>query len=79
MIRIAMDPVCEMEIRPEEAVVVARFEGHRVYFCSENCYEAFLDLPHSFVGWSDGLGRERGRRRPRLNLRGVVSGGRPGR
>ncbi len=79
MIRTAIDPVCEMEIRPENAVEIARFEGHRVYFCSENCYEAFLDLPHSFVGWSDDLGRQRGRRRFRLSLRHAVSGGHPAR
>ena len=50
MIRTAMDSVCEMEIRPEEAAAVARFEGHRVYFCSQNCYEEFLDIPHRYVG-----------------------------
>ncbi len=75
MIRTALDPVCEMEIRPEDAVAIARFEGHRVYFCSENCYKAFLDLPHSFVGWADDLGRQRGRRRFRLNLRHALRGG----
>ncbi len=79
MIRTALDPVCEMEIRPEDAVAIARFEGHRVYFCSENCYEEFLDLPHSFVGWADDLGRQRGRRQFRLDLRHVVSGGHSGR
>lgn len=77
MIRTAIDPVCQMEIRPEDAVTIARFEGHRVYFCSENCHEEFLDVPHSFVGWVDDLGQQRGRRRFRLNLRRVVSGGRP--
>lgn len=72
MIRTALDPVCEMEIRPEDAVAIARFEGHCVYFCSENCHAEFLDLPHSFVGWADDLSRYRRRRRFRLNLRGVV-------
>lgn len=79
MARTAMDPVCEMEIRPDEAAAVARFEGHRVYFCSQNCYEEFLALPHSFVGWADDLSRQRGRRGLRLNPPGVVSGGRPAR
>lgn len=76
MIRTALDPVCEMEIRPEQAVAVARFEGHRVYFCSENCYEAFLDTPHRFVGWDDDPDRQRGRRRLRLSLPRAVAGGR---
>lgn len=79
MIRTAMDPVCEMEIRPESAPAIAMFEGHRVYFCSENCYEEFLDVPHRFVGWDDGPNRRRRRRRPRLDLPRVLTGGRPGR
>lgn len=74
MIRTALDPVCDMEVRPEEAVAVAMFEGHRVYFCSENCYQEFLDTPHSFVGWDDDQDRERGRRLLRLNLRRVPAG-----
>jgi Cu+-exporting ATPase len=52
-----MDPVCEMEIRPDEAAAIAVFEGHRVYFCSESCYEEFLDVPHRCVGWADDLDR----------------------
>ena len=77
MIRTAMDPVCEMEIRPKDAVAVVRFEGHRVHFCSQNCYAEFLDVPHRFVGWDDDRDRRRGRRGVRLNLRHVISGGRP--
>lgn len=51
-----LDPVCRMEIRPEEAVADAWLEGRRrFYFCSWSCYEAFLDLPHTYVGWT---GRE---------------------
>lgn len=69
MIRTAMDPVCEMEIRPEEATAVAVFEGHRVCFCSQNCYEEFLDIPHRYVGWEDDSDGQRGRRRLRLPLR----------
>lgn len=74
MIKTALDPVCDMEIRPEDAVAIERFEGHRVYFCTENCHEAFLDLPHSFVGWADDLGRRRGRRRFSLDLRHAMNG-----
>jgi YHS domain-containing protein len=76
MIRTAMDPVCEMQIRPDEAAAIAVFEGHRVYFCSESCYEEFLDVPHRYVGWDDDLDRQRGRRRLRLELRRVLTGGR---
>lgn len=76
MIRTAMDSVCEMEIRPEEAAAVARFEGHRVYFCSQNCYEEFLDIPHRYVGWHEDSYRRRGRRWLRLDLRRVLAAGR---
>jgi YHS domain-containing protein len=49
-----LDPVCEMEIRAEQAVAVATLEGgRRFYFCSLACHEAFLDLPHAYVGWLD--------------------------
>ena len=75
MIRTALDPVCEMEVRPEQAAAVAMFEGHRVYFCSENCYEEFLDTPHRFVGWGDDPGRERERRGLRQALGRWLAGG----
>lgn len=48
-----LDPVCRMEIPPEQAVASAKLDGRRrFYFCSLPCYEAFLDLPHAYVGWS---------------------------
>lgn len=77
MIRTVMDLACEMEIRPEDAAAVARFDCHRVYFWSLNCHEEFLDVPHSFVGWADDFGRQRGRRRFRFDLYGVANGGGP--
>ena len=49
-----LDPVCEMSIRPSDAVATASLDGwRRFYFCSRGCYEAFLDLPHAYVGWSN--------------------------
>ena len=77
MIRTALDPVCEMEIRLEDAVAIVRFEGHRLYLCSETCHEAFLDMPHSFVGWPEDSRRRQGRGRHRLDLRRLLSGVRP--
>lgn len=48
-----LDPVCRMEIRPEEAVASAMLDGWRRFdFCSLPCYEAFADLPHAYVGWA---------------------------
>lgn len=52
-------------------------ESPAAYFCSLNCHEEFLDVPHSFVGWADDLGRQRGRRRFRLDWHGVANGGGP--
>ena len=53
MIGTVLDPVCGMSIRPTEAIATATLEGRRFHFCHESCYEAFLDLPHSYVGWND--------------------------
>ena len=52
MIDRVKDPVCRMEIRPDEAVEATLFEGERVYFCSPSCYAAFLDTPHRYRGWA---------------------------
>ena len=80
MIRFAIDPVCEMEIRPERAAAVATFEGHRIYFCSQTCYGEFLDIPHSYVGWDEAPDQRRGRPPFRLDLgRLLAAGRRPGR
>ena len=51
MIERVRDPVCRMEIRLDQAVEAAFFEGQRVYFCSATCHAAFLDTPHRYRGW----------------------------
>lgn len=57
MIDRVKDPVCHMEIRLDQAVEAAFFEGEWVHFCSEPCYAAFLDTPHRYRGWaSDRIG-----------------------
>ena len=61
MIGTVLDPVCRMSIRPADAVATATLEGRRFHFCHESCYEAFLDLPHSYVGWNNGGKRRVGR------------------
>lgn len=56
-----LDPVCEMHIPPSEAVATAVLDGwRRFYFCSWSCHQAFLDLPHAYVGWSADGGRPAG-------------------
>lgn len=59
MIDRVKDPVCRMEIRLDQAVEAALFEGERVYFCSPSCYAAFLDTPHRYRGWASDRGRVR--------------------
>lgn len=42
------DPVCGMEIRPEDAAAVEDHDGQRFYFCSEACHQTFLADPHRY-------------------------------
>lgn len=44
------DPVCGMEVRPEEATATAEFQGTTYYFCSEECRARFLQNPLRYVG-----------------------------
>ena len=43
------DPVCEMVIRPAEAVDTVEHEGTTYYFCSKDCAESFREEPEDFV------------------------------
>jgi Cu+-exporting ATPase len=47
------DPVCGMEIDPEEAVAQEEHDGTTFYFCSESCHEKFLADPHRYGHPSD--------------------------
>ncbi|HVX10600.1 MAG TPA: YHS domain-containing protein [Pirellulales bacterium] len=40
----ATDPVCHMEV-DEATALTADVDGHRYYFCSEQCREAFVGEP----------------------------------
>lgn len=43
------DPVCEMVIRPAEAVDTVEHEGTTYHFCSKDCAESFREEPEDFV------------------------------
>ena len=45
---IVIDPVCGMEIRPEDAAASEEHDGHTFYFCSEACHRTFLADPHRY-------------------------------
>ena len=42
------DPVCGMEIYPEDAAAQEAHDGRTFYFCSESCRQAFLADPHRY-------------------------------
>ena len=43
------DPVCGMEIRPEDAAALKLMPDDRTfYFCSEVCHQTFLADPHRY-------------------------------
>jgi YHS domain-containing protein len=42
------DPVCGMEIRPEDAAATEEHEGRTFYFCSKGCHDIFVNDPHRY-------------------------------
>ena len=50
---IVRDPVCGMEIYPDNAAGTSVYEGQIYYFCSPGCKEAFDKEPERYVGQSD--------------------------
>ncbi|HVU89653.1 MAG TPA: YHS domain-containing protein [Pirellulales bacterium] len=45
----AQDPVCGMEVKPENAVAKADYGGKTYHFCSVDCQRQFKDNPEKFV------------------------------
>ncbi len=43
------DPVCQMKIKPSEAVASAERNGKTYYFCSQDCADAFRESPEDYV------------------------------
>ena len=43
------DPVCQMKIKPSEAVASADHGGKTYYFCSQDCADAFRESPEDYV------------------------------
>ena len=46
----ATDPVCGMEVNPEEAAGSSEYRGQTYYFCNPNCKERFDEDPEQFLG-----------------------------
>ena len=47
------DPVCGMEIRPDDAAASEEHDGRTFYFCAAACRRAFLADPHRYGHPSD--------------------------
>ena len=45
----AKDPVCGMEVDPNDAAATVEHEGQTYYFCSQDCADSFTDDPDSYV------------------------------
>jgi P-type Cu+ transporter len=44
-----IDPVCGMEVNPQDAAAVSEYEGKKYYFCCEDCKEEFDQDPEEYV------------------------------
>lgn len=42
------DPVCGMDINPEDAVATEDHDGTTFYFCSHGCHSTFVADPHRY-------------------------------
>ncbi|MGK2964705.1 MAG: YHS domain-containing protein [Tepidiformaceae bacterium] len=43
------DPVCGMDIDPENAAAQAQYQGKTYYFCAESCRNEFDANPQQFA------------------------------
>jgi len=44
-----IDPVCGMEVTPEDAAGSCQYHGEQYYFCNESCLERFQRDPEAFL------------------------------
>ncbi len=45
----AKDPVCGMEVDPEEAPAKAEHEGETYHFCAPGCKKRFEENPEDYI------------------------------
>ena len=43
------DPVCQMDIEPEDAVAKSEHKGKTYYFCAEVCKQTFEKNPEKYA------------------------------
>ncbi len=47
--QLVTDPVCQMRIKPSEAVATAEHDGTTYYFCSQDCADSFRESPEDYL------------------------------
>lgn len=45
----AKDPICGMEVKPEEAAATCEYKGKTYYFCAVACKERFEKDPERYI------------------------------
>lgn len=45
----AIDPVCKMEVKEEEAAATSEYKGKKYYFCAVACKKAFDQNPEKYL------------------------------
>jgi YHS domain-containing protein len=45
----AKDPVCEMDVKEEEAAATYEYKGKTYYFCAVGCKERFAQDPERYL------------------------------
>ncbi len=48
------DPVCDMDVTPEDAAGTSEYKGQTYYFCSLSCKKSFDKDPEKYIGASQG-------------------------
>ncbi len=44
------DPVCGMDVDPQNPAAIAEYEGHEYLFCSQECKRLFDERPDKYSG-----------------------------
>jgi len=52
---VAIDPVCGMDVEPEEAAATSVYRGQTYYFCAQGCKIAFDREPERYLGRVSGV------------------------
>lgn len=47
--QLVTDPVCQMKIKPSEAVASVEHDGKTYWFCSQDCADSFKESPEDYV------------------------------